>query len=153
MCARGEELTGVQVMRGRGRNRDYYNFKLRCDRNWLSKPLGLPFDKLKETRSPSCPMGRAVGGLRVHRGYQDFGSYDTYEFQLQCLPERELREDGPVVHAGVLAELAARLPGVDVRAALTAPRTSSRRVRSSSRNDCSSPSTTRESAPTASLTV
>ena len=120
MCARGEELTGVQVMRGRGRNRDYYNFKLRCDRNWLSKPLGLPFDKLKETRSSSCPMGRAVGGLRVHRGYQDFGSYDTYEFQLQCLPERELREDGPVVHAGVLAELAARLPGVDVRAALTA---------------------------------
>ena len=86
----------------------------------LSKPLGLPFDKLKETRSSSCPMGRAVGGLRVHRGYQDFGSYDTYEFQLQCLPERELREDGPVVHAGVLAELAARLPGVDVRAALTA---------------------------------
>ena len=62
----------------------------------------------------------AGGGLRVHRGYQDFGSYDTYEFQLQCLPERELREDGPVVHAGVLAELAARLPGVDVRAALTA---------------------------------
>ena len=33
MCAAGQELTGVQVMRGRGRGRDYYNFKLRCDRN------------------------------------------------------------------------------------------------------------------------
>ena len=32
---------------------------------------------------------RAVSGIRVHRGFQDFGSVDTYEFQLQCLEDED----------------------------------------------------------------
>ena len=35
------------------------------------------------------PHGRDVGGIRVHRGFQDWGSIDTYEFQLMCLDEAD----------------------------------------------------------------
>ena len=93
VCPSGSDLTGVQVMRGRsggiGGGRDYYTFKLRCARQWHEHALGLPFDALKETRSATCPHGRSVSGIRVHRGFQDFGSIDTYEFQLQCLEDDE----------------------------------------------------------------
>ena len=83
VCPDGEELTGVQVMRGRQEGRDYYAFKLRCARVWR-EVVGLPFDALRETRSATCPHARAVTGVRVHRGFQDWGSVDTYEFQLRC---------------------------------------------------------------------
>lgn len=72
-------------MRGRAGKRDYYNFKLRCDRAWAA-PLMLPFESLKETRAASCPKHRQVSGVKVHRGFQDWGDVDTYEFQLLCLP-------------------------------------------------------------------
>jgi hypothetical protein len=73
-------------MRGRNERRDwdYYNFKLRCNKAWEKHPLGLAFDGLKETRSATCPKDSAVAGLRVHRGFQDWGDVDTYEFQLFC---------------------------------------------------------------------
>ena len=114
ICASGSSVTGVQVMRGRNDRRDwdYYNFRLRCGKQW-SEPLGLAFDGLRETRSATCPSGSAVAGLRVHRGFQDWGDLcqilfepclfmvalapshdsttialrvlrDTYEFQLFC---------------------------------------------------------------------
>lgn len=82
----GASVTGVQVMRGRNdrRDQDYYNFKLRCGKQWAAMPLGLAFDGLRETRSATCPVGSATAGLRVHRGFQDWGDVDTYEFQLFC---------------------------------------------------------------------
>ena len=94
VCEAGTEMSGVQVMRGRSGgsdSRDYYTFKLRCARKW-NDALGLPFDGLRETRSATCPHGRSVSGIRVHRGFQDFGSVDTYEFQLQCLEDEETLE-------------------------------------------------------------
>ena len=72
VCPDGVTLTGVQVMRGRSEGlnaRDYYTFKLRCERDWRSI-VGLPFDNLKETRSATCPQKRSVAGIRVHRGFQ-----------------------------------------------------------------------------------
>ena len=110
VCQGMGSVTGVQVMRGRNERRDwdYYNFKLRCGRQWSGQPLGLAFDGLRETRSATCPAGavrplirpppflhsvhssalrcssQAVAGLRVHRGFQDWGDVDTYEFQLYC---------------------------------------------------------------------
>jgi len=85
ICTTGTSVTGVQVMRGRNDRRDwdYYNFKLRCGKQW-AEPLGLAFDGLRETRSATCPSGSSVAGLRVHRGFQDWGDLDTYEFQLFC---------------------------------------------------------------------
>ena len=82
----GGSVTGIQVMRGRNdqRDQDYFNFKLRCGKHWNEQPLGLAFDGLRETRSATCPAGAAIAGLRVHRGFQDWGDLDTYEFQLFC---------------------------------------------------------------------
>ena len=75
VCPIGQSVTGIQVMRGRNDRRDwdYYNFKLRCNKQWADVPLGLAFDGLRETRSATCPSGAAIAGLRVHRGFQDWG--------------------------------------------------------------------------------
>ena len=75
ICPGGASVTGIQVMRGRNDwlDQDYFNFKLRCGKQWLGQPLGLPFDGLRETRSATCPSGAAISGLRVHRGFQDWG--------------------------------------------------------------------------------
>ena len=77
-------MTGVQVMRGRNerKDQDFYNFKLRCGKRWAHLPLGLPFDGLRETRTATCASGSSIAGFRVHRGFQDWGDVDTYEFQL-----------------------------------------------------------------------
>lgn len=86
ICSGGQSVTGIQVMRGRNEwlDQDYFNFRLRCGKSWLEQPLGLGFDGLRETRSATCPSGSAIAGLRVHRGFQDWGDFDTYEFQLYC---------------------------------------------------------------------
>lgn len=76
VCSAEDALTGVQVMRGRGRGRDSYMFKLRCNKEWRSV-VGLPFESLRETRSATCARNSYVVGVRVHRGFQDWGSVDT----------------------------------------------------------------------------
>ena len=78
ICPDGISMTGVQVSRGRNDRRDwdYYNFKLRCGKHW-AEPMGLAFDGLRETRSATCQSGSWVAGLRVHRGFQDWGDLDT----------------------------------------------------------------------------
>jgi hypothetical protein len=84
LCPDGTSMTGVQVSRGRNDRRDwdYYNFKLRCGKHW-AEPMGLAFDGLRETRSATCQSGSWVAGLRVHRGFQDWGDLDTCT--LACL--------------------------------------------------------------------
>ena len=81
VCTAGASVTGIQVMRGRDEwaDTDYFNFRLRCAKSWLEQPLGLAFNGLRETRSATCPSGAAIAGLRVHRGFQDWGDMDTYE--------------------------------------------------------------------------
>lgn len=103
ICPGGTSVTGVQVMRGRNgrRDADYFNFKLRCGKQWASMPLGLAFDGLRETRSATCPSGASLAGLRVHRGFQDWGDLDTYEFQLFCTsPPGRASVGNGVSHAG-----------------------------------------------------
>lgn len=113
VCPEGDLLTGVQVMRGRGGGRDYYNFKLRCNKLWKSV-VGLPFDSPRETRSATCARGSYVVGVRVHRGYQDWGSLDTYEFQLKCEDAESLEEKkAQGLMSSVFAELLATLGAED----------------------------------------
>merc|ERR1712087_386444 len=85
VCRQGLSVTGVQVMRGRNdhKDRDYLNFRLKCGREW-GTPLGLAFDGPRETRQATCPKGFYVDGVRVYRGFQDWGDVDAYEFQLHC---------------------------------------------------------------------
>lgn len=85
LCPNIKPATGIQVLRGRNNNgdKDWYGFKLRCDGQW--KPVqGLAFDGYQETRTATCPKGKVVQGFRAHRGFQDWGDMDSYEFQLNC---------------------------------------------------------------------
>jgi hypothetical protein len=88
LCPGVKPASGVQVLRGRNRHgdQDFYGFKLRCAAAWQPL-LGLAFDGHQETRTSTCPRGRVMRGLRVHRGFQDWGDRDSYEFQLLCEPE------------------------------------------------------------------
>ena len=124
VCPEEENLSGVQVLRGRGDGHDYYTFKLRCGRAWR-KVVGLPFDALRETRSATCSKNSHVIGVRVHRGFQDWGSIDTYEFQLKCEDTESLeerRQQGVVATA--LADLLATLGGDEAWQAVSATLTS-----------------------------
>ena len=96
VCPIDTAMTGVRVMRGRNerRDQDYYNFKLRCNETWAAQPMGLAFDGKREEKVATCPNGRSVGGLRVHRGFQDWGDMDTYEFQLFCGGKGPRRDAG-----------------------------------------------------------
>jgi len=92
VCPAGDELSGVQVMRGRGDGgKDTYNFKLRCGAAWRSV-VGLAFESPRETRSATCKRESHVVGVRVHRGFQDWGDVDTYEFQLKCEADGQTEE-------------------------------------------------------------
>ena len=114
--AGASDLTGVQVARGRAGARDYYMFKLRCGKQWRSV-VGLPFDALRETRSATCPKDSFVTGVRVHRGYQNWGSLDTYEFQLRCADRPTLEQER------VAAEAQSRF-GISLSELLAMPRDS-----------------------------
>lgn len=92
-CTHGRAASGVQVMRGRNERTDwdYFLLKLRCGMGvaaeWTDF-VDLPNENrlFRETRSTTCKRGLAASGLRVYRGFQDWGDLDTYEFQLYCAP-------------------------------------------------------------------
>jgi len=63
-------------------DKDYYGFKLRCAQ-WQPL-LGLEYEGHQETKVATCPKGHVMRGLRVHRGFLDWGDRDSYEFQLLC---------------------------------------------------------------------
>ena len=50
--------------------------------------VDLPYENrlFRETRSVTCKRGLVATGLRVYRGFQEWGDLDTYEFQLYCSP-------------------------------------------------------------------
>ena len=50
--------------------------------------VNLPYENrlFRETRSVTCKRGMVATGLRVYRGFQNWGDLDTYEFQLYCAP-------------------------------------------------------------------
>ena len=119
VCPGDDALSGVQVLRGRGDGRDYYTFKLRCNKAWRAV-VGLPFDALRETRSATCARGSHVTGVQVHRGFQDFGSIDTYEFQLKCedITSIEQRAQQSSVTSAI-SDLLAAMGGEEAWQALT----------------------------------
>ena len=85
LCPGIKPASGIQVLRGRQRHgdKDYYGFKLRCAAQWQPL-LGLEYEGHQETKVATCPRGHVMRGLRVHRGFLDWGDRDSYEFQLLC---------------------------------------------------------------------
>jgi hypothetical protein len=78
-------VTGIEVKRGRNdwSDRDTYDFKLQCSGVWQSY-LGMRSSKQVETAAAECPSGEGTSGLRVYRGFVEWGDKDLYEYELNC---------------------------------------------------------------------
>jgi len=84
-CPSKMYVTGVEVKRGRNEftDRDTYDFKLQCSGVWQSY-IGMRSSKEKEIASAECPSGEGTSGLKVYRGFMEWGDKDLYEYELNC---------------------------------------------------------------------
>jgi len=84
-CPSKMYVTGIEVKRGRNdwSDRDTYDFKLQCSGVWQSY-LGMRSSKQVETAAAECPSGEGTSGLRVYRGFVEWGDKDLYEYELNC---------------------------------------------------------------------
>jgi len=84
-CPSKMYVTGVEVKRGRSdwNDRDTYDFKLQCSGVWQSY-MGMKFSGLQETHNKECPAGEGISGLKVYRGFLEWGDKDLYEYDLNC---------------------------------------------------------------------
>ena len=79
-CPSKMYVTGMEVKRGRNEwsDRDTYDFKLQCSGVWQNF-IGLKFGGLKESANKECPAGEGISGLKVYRGFLEWGDEDLYE--------------------------------------------------------------------------
>ena len=84
-CPSKMYVTGIEVKRGRNdfTDRDTYDFKLQCSGVWQSY-IGLRSSKEQEVAAAECPSGEGTSGIRVYRGFVEWGDKDLYEYELNC---------------------------------------------------------------------
>jgi hypothetical protein len=84
-CPAKMYVTGMEVKRGRRdlTDRDTYDFKLQCSGVWQSY-LGMKFHGHQEEAHKECPAGEGTSGLKVFRGFIEWGDKDLYEYELNC---------------------------------------------------------------------
>ena len=84
-CPSKMYVTGFEVKRGRNdwSDRDTYDFKLQCSGVWQNY-MGLKFGGLQESANKECPAGEGISGLKVYRGFLEWGDKDLYEYDLNC---------------------------------------------------------------------
>ena len=84
-CPSKMYVTGVEVKRGRNdfTDRDTYDFKLQCSGVWQSY-IGMRSSKEQEIAAGECPSGEGTSGIKVYRGFVEWGDKDLYEFELNC---------------------------------------------------------------------
>ena len=82
-CPSKMYVTGVEVKRGRNdwQDRDTYDFKLQCSGVWQSY-MGMRSSSKVEVASAECPSGEGTSGIKVYRGFVEWGDKDLYE----CVP-------------------------------------------------------------------
>jgi len=94
-CPRPQSASGLMVTRAReeaspwlswwrGGGHDRYAFGLLCGEQRSSVGLLDTRGSVEEQRSAVCPGESFVSALVVSRGYEPQGSYDLYEFALEC---------------------------------------------------------------------
>jgi len=73
------------VKRGRREwgDKDTYDFKLQCSGVWQSF-IGMKFGGEQEQAFKECPSGEGSSGIKIFRGFVDWGDKDLYEFDLNC---------------------------------------------------------------------
>jgi len=84
-CPSKMYVTGMEVKRGRREfgDRDTYDFKLQCSGVWQSY-MGMKFAGHQEEKHQECPNGEGTSGLKVFRGFIEWGDKDMYEYDLNC---------------------------------------------------------------------
>eukprot|EP00908_Phaeocystis_cordata_P019726 Transcript_31326.p1 GENE.Transcript_31326~~Transcript_31326.p1 ORF type:complete len:402 (-),score=195.63 Transcript_31326:109-1272(-) len=84
-CPSKMYVTGMEVKRGRREfgDRDTYDFKLQCSGVWQSY-LGMKYHGHQEEKRQECPNGEGTSGLKVFRGFVEWGDKDLYEYDLNC---------------------------------------------------------------------
>ena len=84
-CPAKMYLTGLEVKRGRREfgDKDTYDFKLQCSGVWQPY-MGMRFAGYQEHASAECPSGEGTSGLKVYRGFVEWGDKDLYEYELNC---------------------------------------------------------------------
>jgi len=84
-CPAKQYMTGIEVKRGRREwgDRDTYDFKLQCSGVWQSF-IGMKFSGEQENALTECPSGEGASGIKVFRGFVDWGDKDLYEYELNC---------------------------------------------------------------------
>jgi hypothetical protein len=76
-CPSKMYVTGMEVKRGRREfgDRDTYDFKLQCSGVWQSY-LGMKYHGHQEEKRQECPNGEGTSGLKVFRGFVEWGDKD-----------------------------------------------------------------------------
>jgi len=84
-CPSKMYVTGMEVKRGRSdwNDKDTYDFKLQCSGVWQNY-MGMKFSGLQETHNKECPAGEGISGLKIYRGFLEWGDKDLYEYDLNC---------------------------------------------------------------------
>jgi hypothetical protein len=84
-CPAKMYMTGIEVKRGRSdlRDRDTYDFKLQCSGVWQGY-MGMKSSSHQETAAKDCPNGEGSSGLKIFRGFLEWGDKDLYEYELNC---------------------------------------------------------------------
>lgn len=84
-CPSKMYVTGMEVKRGRREfgDKDTYDFKLQCSGVWQDY-MGMKFGGHQEQAGTECPSGEGTSGLKVFRGFVEWGDKDLYEFELNC---------------------------------------------------------------------
>jgi hypothetical protein len=84
-CPSKMYVTGMEVKRGRREfgDKDTYDFKLQCSGVW-QEYMGMKFGGHQEQAGTECPSGEGTSGLKVFRGFVEWGDKDLYEFELNC---------------------------------------------------------------------
>jgi len=84
-CPSKMYVTGMEVKRGRNpfNDRDTYDFKLQCSGVWQSY-MGLISSRQREEAKLECPAGEGTSGLKIDRGFMEWGDKDLYEYELNC---------------------------------------------------------------------
>ena len=84
-CPSKMYVTGIEVKRGRNdfTDRDTYDFKLQCSGVWQSY-IGMRSSKEQEIAAAECPSGEGTSGIKVYRGFVEWGDKDLYEYELNC---------------------------------------------------------------------
>ena len=84
-CPSKMYMTGLEVKRGRREwgDKDTYDFKLQCSGVWQSF-IGMKFSGEQEHAASECPSGEGSSGLKVFRGFVEWGDKDLYEFDINC---------------------------------------------------------------------